>query len=52
MPKIKMPKRPRITATQATWDKYEKRMKQYVAAQNEIVRRRELKGNLVSKIKV
>ncbi|MFD2521371.1 hypothetical protein [Emticicia soli] len=52
MPKIKMPKKPSLNSTQATWDKYEKRMKQYVASKNERVRRRELKDNLVSKIKV
>jgi len=52
MPKIKMPKKPRLNASQPTWDKYEKRMKIYVADKNERVRRRELKDSLVSKIKV
>lgn len=52
MPKLKMPRKPRLNAQQSTWDKYEKKMKAYVAEKNERTRRKELKENLVSKIKI
>lgn len=47
-----MPRKPRLNAQQSTWGKYEKKLKNYVDAQNERKRRRELKENLVSKIKI
>ncbi len=52
MPKLKMPRKPRLNAQQSTWDKYEKKMKSYVAEKNERTRRKELKETLVSKIKI
>lgn len=52
MARMKMPKKPKIGASQSTWDKYELKMKKYVEHKNEIVRRNGLKEKLVSKIKI
>lgn len=51
MPKIKQPKKPKLGASPRTWKKYENNLTKYVAAKNETKRRRELKENLLSKIK-
>jgi hypothetical protein len=52
MPKLKMPKKPSINAQKSTWVRYEKKLKEYVDAKNERVRRRDLKETLVQKIKI
>lgn len=46
-----MPKKPKINATKERWANYEKDMVKYVAFQNEITRRKELKAKVLSKIK-
>ena len=51
MPKIIQPKQPRLGASPRTWKKYEKKLSTYVASKNELKRRKELKENLLGKIK-
>lgn len=52
MARIKMPKKPRIGASQVAWDRYEKKMADYVAKMNERTRRKSVKDKFLSKVKV
>lgn len=52
MPRLKQPKKPRLGASDRTWKVYEKKMNKFVNAKNENTRRKELKDNLLGKIKI
>ena len=52
MPKLKQPKKPLLGATPRSWNTYEKKLKKYVDGKNERTRRKELKENLLEKIKI
>lgn len=47
-----MPKKPNIGASKVTWDRYEKKMADYVQALNERTRRKGVKDKYLSKVKV
>lgn len=48
---IKMPKRPKISASTQVWRNYEKKMAKYVELKNEKTRRKGLKAKMIDKIK-
>lgn len=49
---IKQPRKPKLGASQRSWDIYEDRLTKYVNDQNERKRRRELKDKKLSKVKI
>lgn len=52
MAKLKQPKKPRLGASDRTWKVYEKKLKNFVDGKNEQTRRKDLKDNMLGKIKI